>query len=286
MIGFDDRLQTMTSLLMKMATTAMLLTMAMLTGCSDDDASPTDDYSREQPFTLTVSEVPWENVSKSVSTRSNETMLNALKESAEGIGLYSEDLDLVNRQVTFINNTWPIEPTVFWPQTINTANIYAYAPYNVSTDYSGTTIKYTMNAGSPVDLLWAKAEATKTTGRASLNFRHALAKLSFTVTDNTGGTLTTNYIYISGTLYNYDYFDFSTGTWTHVNAGTATYSNIDCYNTGPKYFSPGPNITATFNYNVGSYGPYTASFRVTLEQGKYTVVNITVGTNHEVVIED
>lgn len=256
----------------------------LLAACTTDDGADSTD-STAPSLTIAVTQQPWQTEGISI-TRSDETMLSALKESAQGFGVYSTELDLVNRQVTFKNNTWPIEPTVFWPQTINTANIYAYAPYNGSTDYSGTTIKYTMNAVSPVDLLWAKAEATKTTGGASLVFRHALAKLLFTVTNNTGSTLTTNHIYIAGTLYNYDYFDFSTGTWTHVNAETGTYSNIECYNTGPKYFIPGPTITATFNYNVGSYGPYTASFPVTLSQGKHTIVNITVGVNHQVVIED
>lgn len=273
----------------KIAKLAMLLTVAMLTGCTDEVTSSDDSHGTggRQSLMLTVSEEPWENDSMTVSTRSNETMLNSLKESSAGIGIYSPELSLDNRQVTFSNskNAWAIEPAVFWPQTINTANIYAYAPYDANTSFTDTKIHYTMNVSAPVDLLWANAVATKTTGGGDLHFQHALAKLSFTVTNNTGSTLTTNHIKIAGNLYSNDTFDLNNETWTNTGQ-TISISDYECYNNVPLYFIPGPTIEATIDFNVGSYGPYTAKFPVTPTQGKHTIVNFTVGFNHEVVIKD
>lgn len=265
----------------------------------------------------------------------------------DGFGLYCSELGISNTQVTWdnVNGKWKIggDYNTYWRRNQDDVlNIYAYAPYKVSpyTIESGILTfnaeKYAVDgpdgdphpyntrlSGSNVDLLYAsrKNYARNSTESAVLEFRHALAKITFgTITNNTGGTLSLNGFTVSGTMYESAKLNLSTGEWTNhvINAfgkistpppfifvTTDPSAAIPSGYTGKIVVSPladketilPPMPSREFLFIPGADGtlPLTVevnssitneafSFPVTLEQGKNKTYNITIGKNHEVVI--
>lgn len=157
----------------------------------------------------------------------------------EGFGLYCEGLNYENTQVKWnkTNGRWNIGANnynQYWPRTqAGTLDIYAYAPFKPSPTYTVTSGKLTFTAerfpnmgpgmdfsdrlsGTNVDLLYAGAEHDlRNVNPAVLNFKHALAKLTFgTITNNTGEVINLEGFTIKGTLNSSAKLDLSTGEWT------------------------------------------------------------------------
>lgn len=258
----------------------------------------------------------------------------------EGFGLYCSELNYTNTHVKW-NSTrgaWIIgnnDYNEYWPiRDERTLDVYAYAPYKspaytvaggvltfVAETYSSGDL-----SGSNVDLLYAsKVDYKRSSDNpVALEFKHALAKLTFgTITNNTGETLYLNGFTISsrdGNLWKQAKLDLSSGDWSeHV---AAEYDKIvypppfvtvvrsdedrpdpptisvvipplpDKRTTIPPMPSrellviPDANGKITLNIKVNSSKETEQfSFPVTLEQGKNKTYNITVEKNFEVVIE-
>lgn len=160
----------------------------------------------------------------------------------EGFGIYCDELNYENTQVKWdnINSRWNIGANnydQYWPRTkAGTLKIYAYAPFKPSPTYTVTSGKLAFSAerfpnmgpgmdfsdrlsGTNVDLLYAGAEHDlSNVNPAVLNFKHALAKLTFgTITNNTGEVINLKGFTVKGTLNSSANLDLSTGKWSdHV----------------------------------------------------------------------
>ena len=203
-------------------------------------------------------------------------------------------------------------------------DIYAYAPYKSAGYTIPTTGKLTYQAqhhdypeyeaymsGNNVDLLYASKidYARNSSESAILEFNHALAKMTFgTITNNTGGTLSITGFTIRGRnkLYDSATLDLATGVWSdHVENTVGPLSApppfasvvippladketiIPTMPSRELSFIPGPDGTLPLTVEVNSsIANETFSFDITLEKGKNKTYNITVGKNHEVVIEE
>lgn len=160
----------------------------------------------------------------------------------EGFGLYCDELNYENTQVKWdnINSRWNIGANnydQYWKNTQDgDLSIYAYAPFKPSPTYTVTSGKLAFSAerfpnlgsgmdfsnrlsGTNVDLLYAGAEHDlSNVNPAVLNFKHALAKLTFgTITNNTGEVINLKGFTVKGTLNSSANLDLSTGVWSdHV----------------------------------------------------------------------
>lgn len=275
----------------------------------------------------------------------------------EGFGLYCEELNYANTQVKWdnINSRWNIGANnydQYWPRTqAGTLDIYAYAPFKPSPTYTVASGKLTFTAekypnltaagasdysdrlsGTNVDLLYAGAKHDlRNVNPAVLNFKHALAKLTFgTITNNTGEVINLEGFTIKGTLNSSAKLNLSTGEWTEhdpwpdgagsseasvplpppfvqvvhsaagligpPSSGHTAKCLIEPLADGETVIPNMPNnslllipnadgkITVTIEV-INSTGE-TFSFPITLEEGKEKIVNITIGRNFEVVIEE
>ncbi len=159
----------------------------------------------------------------------------------EGFGIYCDELNYENTQVKWdnINSRWNIGANnydQYWKNTQDgDLSIYAYAPFKPSPTYTVESGKLTFTAekypnltaagasdysdrlsGTNVDLLYAGAEHDlSNVNPAVLNFKHALAKLTFgTITNNTGEVINLKGFTVKGTLNSSAKLDLSTGEWT------------------------------------------------------------------------
>ena len=145
------------------------------------------------------------------------TGIDDLKKSGNGFGVfafYTGTADFAEASATtpnFMNNQkveystttsdWTYSPLKYWPNNDgDKVSFFAYAPYAAKTWSAGNKIAYTVEdvVTEQVDLLFAPGEKNKTkqstTGKVSFAFKHALARIGFSVAyaaDQTteGGTL-------------------------------------------------------------------------------------------------
>ena len=218
----------------------------VLAACSDaDDTSGSSDMAQ---LTIDVTETGWHGETVSVDTRAGET-LEGLKAVAtpgsptdgEGFGIYCNELNYTNTQVTWdnVNSKWLIDEhnyNTYWQRNeTGTINVYAYAPfktggYTVSEEDNKLTFvaqkhsypSYTDRlSGGNVDLLQANASISRSSNEpAQLTFNHKLAKLTFgTITNNTGETIQLNGYTVKGTLNSEAKLDLTNGKWeSHTNS--------------------------------------------------------------------
>lgn len=258
----------------------------------------------------------------------------------EGFGLYCSELNYTNTHVKWNSERgiWIIgnnDYNEYWPiRDERTLDVYAYAPYKspaytvaggvltfVAETYSSGDL-----SGSNVDLLYAsKVDYKRSSDNpVALEFKHALAKLTFgTITNNTGETLYLNGFTVRGTLHKQGDLNLSTDAWTPdagsdgeikfppdfiqivsdpaKMAGDPDVGYIakvlipplaDKQTTIPTMPSrellviPDANGKITLNIKVNSSKETEQfSFPVILEKGKNKTYNITVQKNFEVVIE-
>ena len=189
--------------------------------------------------------------------------------------------------------------------------------------YPGHTDKL---SGGNVDLLQANASISRSSNNpAQLNFSHKLAKLTFgTITNNTGETIQLNGFTVSGTINSEAKLDLTNGGWSgHVSSPTSiqlpppfvyvVHSAAEMPGPPPDGYAakalieplldkqtvlpnmamgrsilliPNANGEITVTIEVNNNSGETFSFPITLKEGKEKIVNITIGQNFEVVIDN
>ena len=202
------------------------------------------------------------------------------------------------------------ESGIFYVSVEPDCDFYAYAPYNSSyVDLTDNKLSFDCTTSNTTDLLWA--DVSHTDYAISLDFRHALAKLSFgTITNNFGRDITLTGISVKARLYSSGNLSLADGTWSGWSAYDSEQTiNREDFNSDEddnKSLSvpigsevninvddilqiPGPTVTVTFTFTYtaedNSTKTVTYSGDVVLEQGKNKVVSTTIGMNHEVVIQ-
>lgn len=255
--------------------------------------------------------------------------ISVSKAEDEGFGIYCPELRLTNTQVTWdnVNSRWQIgsDYNTYWRRNQSgTLNIYAYAPYKATPSYEVTSdgkLSYvagfhnhpsynTLLSGGNVDLLYASKTdyARNSSDAAVLEFKHALAKMTFgTITNNTGGTLSISGFTIRGRdkMYQSATLNLVTGVWSNHVDYDAGYIDtpppfasivippladketiIPTMPSRELSFIPGLDGTLPLTIEVNTSSNEKFSFNITLEQGKNYTYNINVGKNFEVVITE
>ena len=279
------------------------LVLLPASACSSDGRDADDDAL---PLRLAVTEEPWQDEQVGV-TRSGET-LTALQGS--GFGLYSTEFGLSNQQVTWESSSsaWYYQDMKFWPKGVNTASFYAYAPYNGSISVSENVLTFDVGtADNTTDLLWACCtDLARTVGTATLNFQHALAKVSFgTITNKSGLAMTVKSLTVSGEFYKSGSLSLATGGWSDVTNFTSASQTVT-RNFADPYLSvadggsgnisswksfmmiPKADLLLTFTMTYESVTEHTLTFSTTqtFEAGKNYVFNFIITNNFEVIIDD
>ena len=251
--------------------------MAALTlvSCSSDDLNSVSDNSSKNEA---ISFDGYLGRSAVAVNGSRGSVLNkdALQKLGEGFGVFgnysSEGTTAAygknwfdNQKVTFTSGAWIYEPLKYWlPQ--GHIDFLAYAPYDAKntaiTDFK-SKIDFTVDKeiAKQKDLLWANAEQqTKTDKPVTFNFKHALAKIGYTVKTNvvgTGTTITLNKITLAGSadgkknaFYTVGTIDLSKtsseGLWTQSSSDTK--QNFDWFS-GTQ---PTTTITSASTPNPGT----------------------------------
>jgi hypothetical protein len=150
------------------------------------------------------------------------------------------------------------------------------------------------------------AEHTTTNdGVVNLNFKHALGKLSIgTIRNDYGENLSLNQITISGTRNIKGTLSLSTGEWSNIteneenvvyNAATLAtiFGDLNIPDKGALTFPknvaytqiPGTTLTFTYQFKTVNNTTFSVAATMRVDQGVNKFVNITIGQNHEVVIE-
>ena len=290
----------------------------LLAGCSANDGEG-DQGGPFVQLSISVEENGWQGETVSVATRSGETIdgLKAAHANGGGFGIYGVDLlgPGTQRPVLWNSSTgqWDAGERIYWKRTAdNTSDsifsIYAYAPYKSDPSYtfspSTGTLTFPADAadGKNTDLLYASAEVERSDGLAELNFKHAMAQISFgTITNNSNDAIELQSLTLKGDLYSGGKLNTNNGMWSDYDSASKTFtrSDFDSSTSGdqgltiaggkvatldidPFILIPGPTVTITLTFTGGD----TFSFTTTLEQGKDKTYNITVNKNFEVVIAE
>ena len=189
--------------------------------------------------------------------------------------------------------------------------------------YPGYTDKL---SGGNVDLLQANASISRSSRNpAILTFNHKLAKLTFgTITNNTGETIQLKGFTVGGTINSEAKLDLTDGTWSgHVSSATTiqlpppfvyvVHSGPEMAGDPPEGYAakalieplldkqtvvpnmamgrsilliPNADGKITVTVEVNNNSGETFSFPITLVEGTEKIVNITIGRNFEVVIDN
>lgn len=293
---------------------------ALLTvGCSEtlDALSPTQTVDTE--VTFAVAEQPWDGQSVELM-RSGETLSELQDSTYAGFGLYSDFLSMPNLQVKWDvkKGKWVYGDKMLWPKNkVDTTltNIYAYAPYTESINWNDDNKSITIecNKNNITDWLWAKPKVDSL-GIIHLDFRHALAQLTFgSITNTYGSTIRLMSVSVSGDFYTKGNLSLESGTWTDelqesINRKyskeyetiietkdgdtTTKTEGIEIENGDAVLFDftdvimqiPGVEVKIEFVIKT-KYGQETITKDVTLEQGVNKEINLMVKQNHEVVIK-
>lgn len=166
------------------------------------------------------------------------------------------------------------------------------------------SIVFKPHSDNRIDLMYAE-HTTSPEGVVQLNFKHALGKLSIgTIRNDYGENLRLTQIRILGTRYTKGTLSLSTGEWSSQTSSSATvtygeyllraiFGNLDIPDKGALTFPkdlaytqiPGTTLTFEYQFTTGSGTTFTVSAEMTFDQGVNKFVNITIGQNHEVVLE-
>lgn len=264
-----------------------------------------------------------------VDTRGSESKTETIKAEDVGFGVFGNHTNgpdvsygsglFKNQHVTYSSEEtkWTYTPVKYWP-TAGHIDFLAYAPYVKQKTLSGTKFDFTVNSNvaDQIDLLWANAEKkTKATGKVIFTFKHALAKIGYSVksTNNDAqttiavtsiklvGDLTnenTNAFYTKGTIdlskANNDANDLWTITdgtkqnfdWFSGNQtlSTAKYESTNYLFVIPQDFSntATDQLYVVVEYTVttdGSVITNTVSQKISkdFKQGKAYMINLTIG---------
>lgn len=181
-----------------------ILSALLSVACSKDSMEP-----EQSPITFEIANADgWNNLTRGTSL----TQAQLCKDGFGIFAFYTKEKPWTEYsssagEPNFINNTkatssdngstWAYSPRKYWPHDQqDKVSFFAYAPYHASQTISGTTIGYDITRD--VDLCWSTSDTrdlnqntqTATSGKVKFTFRHALARIGFTVqakTDNVAG---------------------------------------------------------------------------------------------------
>ena len=211
------------------------------------------------------------------------------------IGVYADYQDLTNATVSYFNNvpfdkdgsSWSATPKKYYPVS-GELDFVGYAPYAQSdvASYASNKLKLTLtdNNTNQYDLLYsAKIQGVdKTEGATAqtMSMYHALAKIQYSITANTGvtvNTVTLEDIYEDGVYtVNYSDFDNKTGRWDVSNVTKTDWTTTSLTDT--RLVVPGEQTKITLNYTM--LGAAAVDHTITLngnwEEGKLYTYNITI----------
>ena len=226
--------------------------MAALTlvSCSSDDLNSLSDNSSKNE-TISFDGYLGRSAVAVNGSRGSELNLPALKGENGGFGVfgnysskgntttYGENL-FKNQKVTYSTDDakWTYTPVKYWSPAGH-IDFLAYAPYDSNQKLKESS-KLDFNVNSTItaqkDLLWANAtNQTKTDQPVTFTFKHALAKIGYSVKTSTdaakGTTITLNQITLAGSndgtkgaFYSAGTIDLSktssTDLWTNLNSDT------------------------------------------------------------------
>lgn len=165
-------------------------------------------------------------------------------------------------------------------------------------------IVFKPHSDNRIDLMYAE-HTTTNDGVVNLNFKHALGKLSIgTIRNDYGENLSLNQITISGTRNIKGTLSLSTGEWSditeneenvvYIAATLATiFGDLNIPDKGALTFPknvaytqiPGTTLTFTYQFKTVNNTTFSVAATMRVDQGVNKFVNITIGQNHEVVIE-
>ena len=165
-------------------------------------------------------------------------------------------------------------------------------------------IVFKPHSDNRIDLMYAE-HTTTNDGVVNLNFMHALGKLSIgTIRNDYGENLSLNQITISGTRNIKGTLSLSTGEWSNIteneenvvyNAATLAtiFDDLNIPDKGALTFPknvaytqiPGTTLTFTYQFKTVNNTTFSVAATMRVDQGVNKFVNITIGQNHEVVIE-
>ena len=192
----------------------------------------------------------------------------------------------------------------------------AYAPYisdenlaNHPEDFGivsrdGNSLEFKPHSDNRIDLMYAE-QTTSSDGVLHLNFKHALGKLSIgTIRNDYGEDIRLTQISIKGTRYTKGTLSLITGEWGSIESSSevvtynealleSIFGNLDIPNKEPLTFPkdlaytqiPGTTLTFEYQFTTKSSTIFTVSATMSFEKGKNKFVNITIGQNHQVVLE-
>ena len=194
------------------------------------------------------------------------------------------------------DNLVPAEKVNLYPEENNDA--YGFVSRNKD------NIVFKPHSDNRIDLMYAE-HTTTNEGVVNLNFKHALGKLSIgTIRNDYGENLRLTQIRILGIRYTKGTLSLSTGEWSSQTSSSETvtygesllraiFGNLDIPDKGALTFPkdlaytqiPGTTLTFEYQFTTGSGTTFTVSAEMTFDQGVNKFVNITIGQNHEVVLE-
>lgn len=130
-----------------------------------------------------------------MDTRGTESNTGAIQAKNKGFGIFgnytngsdvssSSVLLFNNQHVTYETSKWTYSPVKYWP-TAGHIDFLAYAPYDSNTKLTNNKdLDFTVNSDvtKQIDLLWDNAaNKIKTTEKVTFTFKHALAKIGYSV---------------------------------------------------------------------------------------------------------
>lgn len=234
--------------------------MAALTlvSCSSDDLNSVSDNSSKNEAISFDGYLGRSAVAVN-GTRGSVLDKTALQNSTEGFGVFGNYSStdgtgttptygnnwFDNQQVKYDTKKWTYTPLKYWLPKGH-IDFLAYAPFNAGTVNKTYCLDFKVSStiADQIDLLWAHADnQTKTDKPVTFTFKHALAKIGYTVKTNvegTGTTITLNKITLAGStaadpakaFYTEGTIDLSkpngTGLWTPSTS--ADKRNYEWYN--------------------------------------------------------
>ena len=239
-----------------------------------------------------------------VDTRGTESDITAIQAADKGFGVFGNHTNgpdvsygsglFKNQHVTYSSEEtkWTYTPVKYWP-TAGHIDFLAYAPYVKQKTLSGTKFDFTVNSNvaDQIDLLWANAEKkTKTTGKVTFTFNHALAKIGYSVksTNNDASTtITVKSIKLVGDLTNENTNAFYTKGTIDLSKANNDANDLWTITDGTKqnfdWFS-GNQTLSTAKYESTNYlFVIPQDFSNTATDQLYVVVEYTVTTDGSVI---
>ena len=231
--------------------------MAALTlvSCSSDDLNSLSDNSSKNEAISFDGYLGRSAVAVN-GTRGSVLDKTALQNSEEGFGVFGNYSStdgttptygnnwFDNQQVKYDTKKWTYTPLKYWLPKGH-IDFLAYAPFNAGTVNKTYCLDFNVSStiADQIDLLWAHADnQTKTDKPVTFTFKHALAKIGYTVKTNVEGTtsITLKKITLAGStaadpakaFYTEGTIDLSkpngTGLWTPSTS--AEKRNYEWYN--------------------------------------------------------